>query len=602
MSAHLDALAVEALAHGRGDLVPDEERLHAQRCAECAAEISAARAEAGELRGLFREAMPEAIDHDALVAAALRAQPEVATASRLGLFVGAVLGLGALAGVAVASLTELPSFGELLASIRDAVAVSRAVDQLVTALPGGWATLALAGCAVLLVLSVPLRSLASGRRLFGGRLAGSALALVGLLALAGAPATASALELEGEWPADERVTVSVRDVPRSEVLRRAAATRGLDFIASLDDDPLVSMHLQNVTLREVVVTTLGEDAPYVVSRTDALVSVRPARITAPSGAVSPADPATSDPATSPPSTGPPTSTPAAPPAPPVPPALSVAAPAPPAPPVPPVPPVPAREARDRVTFGGDVEVGEGEVVRSVVTMGGDASVRGTVLNDVVTMGGDIRVRETGVVHGQLVTMGGEVTVDDGGFAPNRTVAAPSADVADPPARAGALRRKGARVKEMLEGALGRVARHALLFLLGLILLGATPERLAALQRTIVRRPIRSGATGILAFVLTPILCVVLAITVIGIPAALIVALFAFLAIYVGLAASASVLGATLPFQRLHGRPVLQLFAGVALLFGMSLVPFVGPFAVVVAAALGFGAVIATRFRKTSPVD
>ncbi len=69
--------------------------------------------------------------------------------------------------------------------------------------------------------------------------------------------------------------------------------------------------------------------------------------------------------------------------------------------------------------------------------------------------------------------------------------------------------------------------------------------------------------------------------------------------YVGLVAAAAVLGAGLPFSALQGKPILQLGAGIAIVFFAGLVPVLGTLVVVIITAIGFGAVILTRFKATN---
>ena len=121
------------------------------------------------------------------------------------------------------------------------------------------------------------------------------------------------------------------------------------------------------------------------------------------------------------------------------------------------------------------------------------------------------------------------------------------------------------------------------------------ERHANLARAIVKAPVRSGFVGLLGMLGALILTVVLLITVIGIPGAIIVAVGGFLGVYVGIAVMASVIGAALPIPALQDRPVAQLGVGILLLYLVSLVPGLSGIVAFVLAALGFGAVLLTRF-------
>jgi hypothetical protein len=96
------------------------------------------------------------------------------------------------------------------------------------------------------------------------------------------------------------------------------------------------------------------------------------------------------------------------------------------------------------------------------------------------------------------------------------------------------------------------------------------------------------------------LCVLLVITLIGIPAAIVLALGLFLALYAGVAATASVIGKYLPVRWAHGSPIRELAAGVLVLFVVSLVPVLGAIALGAACMVGLGAIVQTRFAARSP--
>jgi len=249
----------------------------------------------------------------------------------------------------------------------------------------------------------------------------------------------------------------------------------------------------------------------------------------------------------------------------------------------------------RISFGDDVVVARGETVREVVTMGGDATVAGTVLGDVVTMGGDLQVLPGGSVRGDIVTFGGDVRFD-------------SPPV---PAVRGGQRSRGRHHHDGLGflpaavlGGVGNLlwsaACYGGLFLLGLLLMGIFRERFGAAQVTIVRQPLRAGALGLVGLIGAVIAIVILAVTIVGIPLAILAAALLPVVCYVGMAVAAAVIGAALPIERLGERPVLRLFAGVAVLFIASLVPIVGTLFVAAAAVVGIGALFITRGGCVAP--
>src|SRR5687768_14111627 len=63
---------------------------------------------------------------------------------------------------------------------------------------------------------------------------------------------------------------------------------------------------------------------------------------------------------------------------------------------------------DRVAFGSDVHVREGETVRDAVAFGGDALIEGVVTGDAVAFGGSVLLAEGARVEGDVSSFGGDV--------------------------------------------------------------------------------------------------------------------------------------------------------------------------------------------------
>lgn len=266
---------------------------------------------------------------------------------------------------------------------------------------------------------------------------------------------------------------------------------------------------------------------------------------------------------------------------------------------------------DRVTFGNDTLVAAGDRVGDVATFGGDATVdgtatgvatfggdatiRGNVTGDVATFGGDTLV--LGHIDGDLATFGGRVTLGEAASVGGEiSTMGGSVERSGAPPVASPIDGLASWIHDALEG----LASFALLFLLALAMLGVAPDRLRALEVVIAREPGRAGLRGVGAFFLAVIAMILLAITLIGIPAAIALGVALSLAGYVGLAAVAAVIGVVMPVERLRDRPVLQLLAGVATLYACSLVPGIGELIVAAAAAVGLGAVVRTQLKADVP--
>src|SRR5690606_7709491 len=236
--------------------------------------------------------------------------------------------------------------------------------------------------------------------------------------------------------------------------------------------------------------------------------------------------------------------------------------------------------RDRVAFGSSVHVRPGEVVQDAVSFGGDTIVEGEVLGDAVSFGGSVELRGDGRVRGDVATFGGSVRGEPRAIAGDTTSFGSGAlGIGHAP---GPIERLGRWLGEALRSAVA----HVLLFLLGLALIGIWRERLGAMQGTMIKDGIKTAGVGLLSYVGVGLAIVLFAVTIIGIPVAVVLALALPVATYVGLAAAATVIGAALPLPQLKDREVAQLGAGVIVLFVASIVPVVGTIATAVAACLG----------------
>lgn len=243
-------------------------------------------------------------------------------------------------------------------------------------------------------------------------------------------------------------------------------------------------------------------------------------------------------------------------------------------------------ARDRVAFGSDVRVGAGEVVEDAISFGGDTIIEGEVLGDAVSFGGSVVLRDGGHVRGDVTSFGGEVRDRSRAFA----------------GHAHYERGPIERIGEWIGDAARSAVAHVLIFLLGLVLIGAARDRLRAMQVTMIEDGLKTAGVGALGYVVAVIGIVLFAITILGIPLAIVLALALPIGTYVGLAAAATVIGALLPIRDRKGREILQLAAGVLVLFVATLVPLAGTFITIGASCLGFGALLRTRFALTPPND
>lgn len=246
-------------------------------------------------------------------------------------------------------------------------------------------------------------------------------------------------------------------------------------------------------------------------------------------------------------------------------------------------------APDQIVLSGRADVPRGRTVGQVVVFRGVASIQGVARGDVVVFSG--RVSVAGQVSGNVVALDGAV------------VLAPTAQVrGDVISRGAVTVRRGAQVQgEIRENVplsmrgpveiLGPLATWLAVsvsgLLLGLVLLWIAPRASESVVATARRAPWASAGWGIGVVVGLPVITLLLAVTLVGLPLALVVVLALGLALFVGYAWAAWILGrALLPPPR--GR-IVAFLAGFAVLRLVGAVPVVGGVTWVLAGAFGLGA-------------
>lgn len=132
-----------------------------------------------------------------------------------------------------------------------------------------------------------------------------------------------------------------------------------------------------------------------------------------------------------------------------------------------------------------------------------------------------------------------------------------------------------------------------LWVYGAVLLALAGPRMRDLEVEVVERPMRSFALGVVGLGAAIGAAVLLCVTVIGIPFAVIGVLAGVLFGYAGVCAVLTALGAVLLNHR-STSPYVHLAAGCALYLVASSVPWVGDYVTLTLALFGIGVVVATR--------
>ncbi|HET6150832.1 MAG TPA: hypothetical protein VFH68_25065 [Polyangia bacterium] len=285
--------------------------------------------------------------------------------------------------------------------------------------------------------------------------------------------------------------------------------------------------------------------------------------------------------------------------------------------------------KDRVVTGSSVTIGRDEVVGDLVVMGGSAEVLGRVSGDVAVFAGSVHIREGGRVFGDVATFGGSVELDQGSRVDgDLSVIGGSVDRHDKAIVGGESQgaaedgddaaedgdknkdhphqpRHSSPFSSAAAAVGGAITRTALLFAFGAMLWALAGRRLERIQDEVAARPMRSFALGIVGMLGALLALVVLCVTIIGIPVALLAVLASVLGTYAGVCAVLTTAGALLLRQRTSS-PYVHLAFGCGVYLVLSSIPFVGHFVTAAVALIGFGALVATRaaglikLRRASP--
>ena len=271
---------------------------------------------------------------------------------------------------------------------------------------------------------------------------------------------------------------------------------------------------------------------------------------------------------------------------------------------------------DIVRFGKDIVVEEDETVDgSVVAIGGNVEVKGTVNQDAVAIGGSVKVASTGVIEGDVVSVGGEVQKDTGATVRGKKTTVsfgPKGLVGFPPFMGGF---RGFAF-------IARIIKIIFFLFLGIVVISIAPRNVTKVKDKINQDFFKCALAGFIAEILILPIFLLLIITIIGIPVAILVEpLLIVVSFFLGYTGVSYFVG-----ERLKSRtslkpetPVMTLIMGVLaveaillfarilgilghFLFPISLILTLLGWAIwYVAVTVGFGAAVLTRLG-TKPKD
>ncbi len=256
---------------------------------------------------------------------------------------------------------------------------------------------------------------------------------------------------------------------------------------------------------------------------------------------------------------------------------------------------------DLVVFGGNATVEAGATVDgNLAVVGGSAEVYGRVNGDLAVMGGTAFLGAEAVVEGDAVVMGGVLHRDEGARVLGQQVVEGSpTPFIWPGLNLPAVASLRVQVTPWWRG-LWMLFRAFMLAALAMLVVLFFEQPTRRVAQTAVRQPVPAGGLGLLLLVLTPGTLLVLAITLILLPAALLLGFALALAALFGWLALGMEVGARL-LDAFHvdwpsvAQAGLGTFALSFVTGGLDFIPCVGWIPGFLVLVVGLGAVALTRF-------
>ncbi len=260
---------------------------------------------------------------------------------------------------------------------------------------------------------------------------------------------------------------------------------------------------------------------------------------------------------------------------------------------------------DLTIFGGHLMLEENSRVEGNVSVfGGNGFIAGTVTGDVSIIGGEVTIAPSARIKGDLVRINSRIARAPGAVVSGRET---TMDVPFMPR----VERNDQTVRRwivnddrgplgwlfgLIGSAVAALFGALLITIITLVIVALLPSNVAQAAATATQYWLISGAVGALTLLAVPAVAVILAITICLIPLALLLILVYGVAVLVGWAIAASIVGERIvrALNRVGWTPLGQALAGALLLALLGSTPIIGGLVGFAASALGLGALILTR--------
>lgn len=258
---------------------------------------------------------------------------------------------------------------------------------------------------------------------------------------------------------------------------------------------------------------------------------------------------------------------------------------------------------DLLVYGGDVVLEPGSEVRGdLAVYGGKIDVGGRITGKLLGVGGQVILRRSGRLEGEQALVGAEL-VNEGGY-----LSAKSTQLPLPPQIVVPSTPKTPVVPESPAVSFGRIVTRVVSDFFGFLfsiavsvglavaVMALAPKRVGLIEKTALENPALTGVMGVLTLFAVPLIALLLAITLCGIP--LSVALMLGLAVVMafGFAVASRWVGERMMvgFQRRDWSTLGQTAVGALTLSVLGAIPVLGWLIQVGATCFGMGATVITR--------
>ncbi|MBP1928025.1 hypothetical protein J2741_000572 [Methanolinea mesophila] len=254
---------------------------------------------------------------------------------------------------------------------------------------------------------------------------------------------------------------------------------------------------------------------------------------------------------------------------------------------------------DLIAAGGTIRLNS-DVGGKIVLAGGSVLVNGSVGTNAIATGGEVTLLPGATVTRDALISGGTVK-NEGNVEGTLTV---DANRFQDEGRAGTT---NVHINQNSGALPAIVVTLSLLFaagmcILGLVLLKTMPARFFSVTREVRKSPVLKTVIGFIGLLIGIVALAILAITVVGLPLAILAGMVLLIAVLLSTLFVAYTLGEVISTRTAPGSAAWQRYLiGFVILYILFYIPFIGPVILVIAVSLGFGAFLYALHDQWSPI-